>query len=159
MERAGQRGRTIVHFAGLFRMKSVAEEPQVKARMAGLLYLLIFIAAPTNAASATIPTMIITLICDTAVAVIFYDLFKPVSRSLFIIAALFRFIFVTVMAVSSLNYFGYLALLNGVHSASAFMTGYLIARSSRTATSSGVTCPYSSWCRRHRSSFWASAGA
>jgi hypothetical protein len=101
--------------------------PHLKARMAGLFYLLIFAAAPSNAASASVPKMIVTLMCDTAVAFMFYDLFKPVCRSVSAIAACFRFIFVGVMAVSSLNFFGYLAVLKGAHSANAFMTGYLIA--------------------------------
>ena len=109
-------------------MKAIAESsPPLKARMAGLFYLLIFIAAPSNASSATVPRMIVTLISDTAVALILYDLLKPVSRSVSLLAASFRLIFITVMGINSLNYFGYLPILKGAHSASAFMTGYLTA--------------------------------
>jgi hypothetical protein len=109
-------------------MKTIAESsPPLKARMAGLFYLLIFIAAPSNASSATVPKMIVTLICDTAVALILYDLLKPVSRRVSLLAGWFRLIFVAVMGVNSLNYFGYLPILKGAHSASGFMTGYLTA--------------------------------
>jgi len=101
--------------------------PQLKIRMAGLFYLLIFAVTPSNAASASVPKMIVTLICHTAVGFMFYDLFTPVSRSVSAIAACFKFFFVGVMAVSSLNFFGYLPVLKGAHSASSFMTGYLIA--------------------------------
>jgi Domain of unknown function (DUF4386) len=109
-------------------MKAIAEAPtQLKARIAGLFYLLIFFTAPSSAASATVPKMVVTLVCDTAVALLFYDLLKPVSRSVSLLAAVFRIMFVGVMAVTSLNYFGYLALVHDAHSAVAFLTGYLVA--------------------------------
>jgi Domain of unknown function (DUF4386) len=66
--------------------------------------------------------MLITLACDTGVAVIFYDLFKPVSKRLSLLAFIFRLIFVAIMVADSLNYFGPLALFNGAHSATAFNT-------------------------------------
>jgi Domain of unknown function (DUF4386) len=99
--------------------------PRLKARIAGLLYLLIFIAAPSGAATATPAKMIITLTCDSGVALILYELLKPVSRSLSLLAAFFRLIFVAVMAVNSLSYFG--VLFQGAHSSAAFNTGYCIA--------------------------------
>jgi hypothetical protein len=101
--------------------------PRLKARIAGLLYLLIFIAAPSGAATATPAKMMITLTCDTGVALILYDLLKPVSRSLSLLAALFRLIFVAVMAVNSLNYFGTVVFFRNAHSSPAFDTGYGIA--------------------------------
>jgi Domain of unknown function (DUF4386) len=101
--------------------------PRLKARVAGLLYLLIFIAAPSGAARATPTKMIITLACDTGVALILCELLKPVSRSLSLLAAFFRLIFVAVMAVNSLNYFGLLDLFKDAHSSAAFNTGYGIA--------------------------------
>ena len=101
--------------------------PRLKARIAGLLYLLIFIAAPSGAATATPAKMIITLTCDTGVALILYELLKPVSRSLSLLAALFRLIFVAVMAVNSLSYFGTVVLFQNAHSSAAFDTGYGIA--------------------------------
>jgi hypothetical protein len=101
-----------------------AASPRLKARVAGLLYLLIFIAAPSGAATATPAKMIITLICDTGVALILYHLLTPVSRSLSRLAALFRLIFVAVMTVNSLSYFGAVAFFENAHSAAAFDTGY-----------------------------------
>jgi hypothetical protein len=101
--------------------------PRLWARIAGVLYLLIFIAAPTGAATATPVKMIITLACDTGVALIFYVLLKPVSMRLSVLAAFFRLIFVAVMAVNSLNYFGVLDLFNGARSVTAFNKGYGVA--------------------------------
>jgi hypothetical protein len=109
-------------------MESIAgASPRLKARIAGAFYLLIFIAAPSGARTATPVKMLITLACDTAVALLFYDLFKPVSRTLSLLAALFRLILVAILAGSSLNYFGYLAFGNRAHSAAAFNAGYQIA--------------------------------
>jgi Domain of unknown function (DUF4386) len=101
--------------------------PRLWARIAGVLYLLIFIAAPTGAATATPVKMIITLACDTGVALIFYVVLKPVSMRLSVLAAFFRLIFVAVMAVNSLNYFGVLDLFNGARSVTAFNKGYGVA--------------------------------
>ena len=101
--------------------------PSRKARTAGILYLLIFIAAPSGAATATATKMLATLTCDTAVALIFYDLFKPVSAGLSLLALVSRLILVAVMAVSSLNYLGNLGFLQPAHSAAAFNAGYQLA--------------------------------
>ena len=101
--------------------------PRIKARIAGLLYLLIFIAAPSSAATATPAKMTITLACDIGVAIILCNLLKPVGKSLSLFAAFFRLIFVAVMAVNSMNYFGLLDLFKSAHSAAAFNTGYGIA--------------------------------
>jgi hypothetical protein len=101
--------------------------PLIEARIAGLLYLLIFIAAPSGAATATPTKMIVTLACDTGVAVIFYDLLKPVNKSLSLLAMLFRLIFAAVMAVNSLSYFGAVLLQIAPHSPAAFNAGYCIA--------------------------------
>jgi hypothetical protein len=54
--------------------------PRLEARVAGLLYLIIFISAPSGAASATPMKMTVNLAADTGVAIIFYYLFKPVSK-------------------------------------------------------------------------------
>lgn len=128
-------------------MKPTTEaSPRLKARIAGVLYLLIFIAAPTGAATATPARMIIMLACDTAVALLFYSLFKPVSRNLSMLAAIFRLTLVAIMVVDSLNYFGALNIFDAAHSSTAFnrgdeislvpfgihclLIGYLIFRSS-----------------------------
>jgi hypothetical protein len=102
--------------------------PRLEARIAGLLYLLIFIAAPSGATTATPAKMIVTLACDAGVAFILYDLLKPVNKRLSLFAMLFRLIFVAVMAVNSLSYFGAVVLLQSApHFAAAFNTGYCIA--------------------------------
>jgi hypothetical protein len=106
---------------------SCETSPGLKARITGILYLLIFIVAPSGAATATPVKMIITLACDTAVALMLYDLLKPVSKKLSLLAASFRLMFVTIMAVNSLSYFGLLNLFKGADSAVAFNTGYGIA--------------------------------
>ena len=64
--------------------------PRVKARITGFLYLMIFLAAPSGAASATPVKITINLACDLAVAFLLYELLRPVSRSLSLLAALFR---------------------------------------------------------------------
>ena len=106
-------------------MKQVS--PPIKARVAGLLYVMIFIAAPSGAASATPVKMAINLACDLAVAFLLYDLLRPVSRRLSFLAALFRLIFVLVMVATSLNYFGLTDLFQPPRSADAFDAGYGIA--------------------------------
>lgn len=88
--------------------------------MAGGLYLLIFIAAPAGASTATPARMVITLACDTGVALIFYGLFKPVSRSLSLMAAIFRLTLVAILAVASLNYFDGQSLFDSRPPAAAF---------------------------------------
>jgi Domain of unknown function (DUF4386) len=101
--------------------------PRLRARIAGLLYLVIFIAAPSGAQNATLAKMTITLACDTGVALLFYNLFKPVNRTIALLAAVFRLMFVAVMAVNFLNFVGLLDLFKSGHSAAAFNTGYGIA--------------------------------
>jgi hypothetical protein len=91
--------------------------PRFRARIAGVLYLVIFIAAPSGAENATAVKMTITMVCDAGVALMFYNLLKPVSVKLSLLAAAFRLIFVAVMTVNSLNYFGCL------------VTGHLIFQS------------------------------
>ncbi len=107
--------------------RAAGTSPRLRARIAGVLYLFIFAAAPSGAATATPTRMMLTLACDTGVALILYGLLKPISRSLSFLAALFRLIFVAVMAVNSLSYFGAVAFLHGAHSSAAFNTGYCIA--------------------------------
>jgi hypothetical protein len=105
----------------------VEASPRIKARIAGVFYVFIFVAAPSGAASATPTKMLITLTCDTAVALIFFDLLRPVSRSLSFLAAFFRLIFVAIMTANSLDYFGHMVLLKGKRSSAAFNTGYKTA--------------------------------
>ena len=101
--------------------------PRLIARIAGLAYLMIFVAAPSGASSATPVTMTINLACDLVVAVLFYVLLEPVDRRLSLIAAFFRVGFVVVMAVNACNYFGVTAWFQPKNSADAFNAGYGIA--------------------------------
>jgi hypothetical protein len=101
--------------------------PRLRARIAGVLYLIIFIAAPSGAKDATVAKMAITMVCDTGVALLFYNLFKPVNKTLSFLAAAFRLILVAVMTATSLNYFGFLGPFKSAHSPAAFNTGYDIA--------------------------------
>lgn len=107
--------------------RAVSASPRLFARIAGVLYMIIFIAAPSGAENSTSAKMIITLACDTGVALLFYYLLKPVNKNLAWLAALFRLIFVVVMTVSSLNYFGLLDLFTSANPAAVFNTGYGIS--------------------------------
>jgi hypothetical protein len=101
--------------------------PRHRARIAGVLYLIIFIAAPSGAKDVTVAKMAITMACDTGVALLLYGLLKPVNKNLSLLAAVLRLILVAVMIVSSLNYFGLLGSFKGAHSSAAFNTAYDIA--------------------------------
>lgn len=104
-----------------------AISPGLLARIAGVLYLIIFIVAPSGAATASSPRMAVTLLCDTGVALIFYVLFKPVSRNLSMLALMFRLTLVAVMTLGSLDYFGALDLFGSAHSAHFFNVVYELA--------------------------------
>jgi hypothetical protein len=112
--------------AAVARGPAVAS-PALLARIAGVYYLLIFIFGPSGAATATPLRMAVTMACDTAVAIVFYTLFKPVSRSLSAAALLFRLLFVAAMTLGSLDYFGALDLFHSAHSAHAFNAVYMSA--------------------------------
>lgn len=101
--------------------------PRFKARIAGLMYLLIFITAPSGAATATWVRLFVNLASDTGVALIFFNLFRPVSRRLSFVASLFRITFVVAMSVNTLNYFGAIEFLQPSHSSASFNSGYGIA--------------------------------
>jgi len=107
------------------RIASVS--PRLRARIAGISYMIIFIAAPSGAENVTLAKITITMVCDTCVALLFYNLFKPVNKNLSLLAAFFRLTFVAVMTVNSLNYFGLLDLFKSARSSAAFNTGYGIA--------------------------------
>jgi len=117
--------------------------PRFKARIAGVLYLIIFVTAAfaeifvrgrlvvRGDAAATATNILaheslyrlggvadlINLACDTALALLFYELLKPVSRSFSLLAAFFRLMHVAIMAVITLNHFAPLVLLRGAHAA------------------------------------------
>lgn len=100
----------------------VLVSPRQLARIGGVLYLLIFIVCPSGASTATPLNIAATMVCDTGVALIFYVLFRPVNRDLAMLALIFRLIFVAMMTLDSLEYFGVLDLFHGAHSARLFDT-------------------------------------
>ena len=106
-------------------------DPRRNARIAGLLYLIgavaggsaeIFIRGKLvvggNAAATAANILaheslfrfggagdLISVVCDAAVAVLFYELFAPVSKTLSLMMAFFRIIFVAVMGAITVNHF------------------------------------------------------
>lgn len=106
-----------------------------KARIAGGLYVLIILVAvfapfqvvPSGlmrggvalseaAASRTLYFLggfaeLLVYACDVAVALLFYDLLKPVARSLALLAAFFRLAYAAIAAANVLNHFAPLLLL------------------------------------------------
>jgi len=114
-----------------------AASPQLKARMAGLLYLIFCVGGGfaevfvrgrlvvSGNAAATAANILaheslyrfggaadlISLVGDAALALIFYELFKPAGKSLSLLAAFFRLMFVAVMAGNTLNHFAALIFL------------------------------------------------
>jgi hypothetical protein len=108
----------------------VAISPSVKARVAGVFYLVTFVAGalalrPANGVTANI----ITSAAYLGVTLLFYDLFRPVSRSISLVAAFFSLLgcingaldifHVAPFKINSLVFFGFYCLL----------IGYLIFRS------------------------------
>ena len=121
--------------------------PRATARIAGFLYLLIIVGAlfipfaivPSGMmrGDAALPTVAHILAarqlyalagiaqailgaCDIAVALILYELLKPVSRSLALLAAFFRLVFVAIANANVLNHFVPLLLLSGASYLAAF---------------------------------------
>lgn len=119
---------TMRHPAAAARgLTSAVASPRLLAQIAGAYYLIIFVAAPSGAATATPLRMLLTMACDTAVALIFYVLFKPVSRKVALAALVFRLIFVGMMTFAALDYFGALDFLQSAGSADTFNTIYRLA--------------------------------
>ncbi|HEX8138680.1 MAG TPA: DUF4386 domain-containing protein [Pyrinomonadaceae bacterium] len=128
-------------------MERMAEaSPRLKARIAGVLYLIIIVTATfaeifvrgrlvvRSDAAATATNILaqeslyrlggaadlINLVCDTALALLFYELLKPVGSSLSLLAAFFRLVHVAILAVSTLFHFAPLSFLTGAHDLSVF---------------------------------------
>jgi hypothetical protein len=120
--------------------KRIAEtSPSLKARIGGGLYLIITVAAPFGElfvrgrlvvkgdAGATATNILaheslyrlggvadlIAFACDVAVALILYELLRPASRSVSLLAAFFRLMHAAIVAVATLTYFAPLVLLGG----------------------------------------------
>jgi hypothetical protein len=127
--------------------------PRLKARIAGALWMIIIVAAAfaefyvrgrivkdgDAAATATnilahetlyrlgAAAVLIYLLCDIAVALILYELLKPVSRSLSLLASFFRLAMVAVLGANLLNLFAPLVLLKGAPFLTAFKADQLQA--------------------------------
>src|SRR5262245_24709665 len=127
--------------------------PRLKARIAGALWLIIIVAASfaeffvrgrtvvdgDAAATATnilaheplyrlgAAAVLIYLLCDTAVALILYELLKPVNRSLSLLASFFRLAMVAILGANLLNLFAPLVLLKGTPSLTVFKADQLQA--------------------------------
>jgi hypothetical protein len=71
---------------------------------------------------------LLSLACDTALALLFYELLKPVNRSLSLLAAFFRLMHVAIMATVTLNHFAPLVFLRGAHDSSVFTVAQLQAQ-------------------------------
>ena len=128
--------------------------PRFKARIAGASYLVIivgslfapFAVAPSGMmrGQAALPTaaqilaakpmyilggatQLVVGACDIGVALIFYQLLKPVSSGLALLAAFFRLVFVAIANANVLNHFAPLLLLSGGEYLNAFKPDQLQA--------------------------------
>ena len=102
-----------------------AMSPRLKARIAGVFYLVTFVTGVIGLVSVSgrFVASLIAIVCYIAVTLLFYDLFKPVNRSLSLLAAfvsllgcasgalgLFR---LTSAYISPMVFFGFYCLLIG----------------------------------------------
>ncbi|MCI0349133.1 MAG: DUF4386 domain-containing protein [Acidobacteriales bacterium] len=103
--------------------------PRLKARIAGALYLLTFVTADPTLTKANAVNNLIAAVCYIAVTVLFYYIFRPVNRSLSLLAALVSLVGCVYSGLSLFN----VAPLN-IHPLVFFgfycpLIGYLILRS------------------------------
>ena len=70
---------------------------------------------------------LIVYVCDIAVALIFYELLKPVSRELSLLAVFFRLTFVAIASANVLNHFAPLLFMSGPEHLTAFTPDQLRA--------------------------------
>jgi Domain of unknown function (DUF4386) len=126
--------------------------PRLQARIAGLMYLIIIVGGgfgyysgsalivsrdPAATASNILVSeqlwrlgfaaLLVMLICDVAVAVIFYVLFKPVNRILALLGCAFRLVMVAILGFNMLARFAPLILLRDVASSASFETDQMQA--------------------------------
>jgi hypothetical protein len=126
--------------------RTLETSPQVYARVAGVLYLIIIVfgigaevfirgslivpgdAAATAANVSGSPGLFrlgflgdsIAFLCDVALAVLLYVLLQPVSKTLALMAAAFRLTQTAVIALNLLSYYSALLLLDGADYVAAF---------------------------------------
>jgi hypothetical protein len=134
-------------------MERIAEtSPRPRARITGVVYLLYFLTAVfgefflrglvvSGDAAATannilahqplfrlgLATGLIATACYIAVTALFYDLFKPVSRTLSLLAAFFSLVGCAILAFGSIFRFAPLVVLGGGQYLSMFQVGQLRA--------------------------------
>ena len=127
--------------------------PNIYARAAGSLYLIIIvfgifsevfirsILIVPGDATATVTNILasewlfrtgfasdaIMLLSDVAIAVLFYVLLKPVSKTLALMAAVFRLTQAAILGLNLLNYYAAMLLLSGVGYSTAFESDQLYA--------------------------------
>ncbi|MBB5345990.1 DUF4386 domain-containing protein [Tunturibacter empetritectus] len=128
--------------------------PRALARIGGLLYLLIilgglfapFAIAPSGMmlGNAALPTVtkilssqslyvlggaiqLFVYACDIGVALVFYELLKPVNRRIALLATFFRLVFVAIACANIVNHFAPLVFLCGPDSLTSFTTDQLQA--------------------------------
>lgn len=123
------------------------------AKLAGVLYLVIIVlgisgemlfrsslivaddAMATAANVRTLPftfysafvTDLIMLLCDVAIAVVFYQLFRSVNQLLALMAAAFRLVQAAILGFNLLNYYAAIILINGSSYTAVFETEQLSA--------------------------------
>lgn len=134
-------------------IRSAETSPLIYARVAGSLYLIIIVfgifsevfirsilIVPGDAA-ATVTNIqasewlfrtgfasdSIMLLSDVAIAVLFYVLLKPVSKTLALMAAAFRLTQAAILGLNLLNYYAAMLLLSGVGYSTAFEADQLYA--------------------------------
>jgi len=133
-------------------MERVAEaSPPFKARIAGVLYLItaasgfaesvrsklvVYGDAATTATNIlahqqlfrlALVSDVIVAVCYIAVTLLFFDLFKPVNRSLSLLAAFFSLVGCAIAALTCVFHLAPLVVLGGAHELSAFNVGQLQA--------------------------------
>ena len=127
------------------------QAPQVQARSAGFLYIVIIMAAaaaemfirgPMIVSGDAVATAhnilaselqyreafgidLVVLFCDTVVAVLLYNVLQPAGATLSLLAAAFRIVFVAIMGVNALTTFAPLLLLKGGSAVGAFSAAQL----------------------------------
>jgi hypothetical protein len=131
--------------------RSAESSPQLQARIGGFLYLVIMFAGffsegyvrgslvvlgdPAASARNILASEhlyrlggaleFVTLSCDVTLALVLYNLLKPVSRSLALLAAFFRLVFTSIYAVLSLTHFAPLIILGGASYLNSFSPSQL----------------------------------
>ena len=124
-------------------MSGIEQRPQLRARMAGVVYLIVAVtsgfaelivrggivvrgdAAATAAHILQHESLyrlggaadVVGFAGDAVLALLFYELFKPVNRSLALFAAFFRLMHVAIMATTTTNHFAPLVFLHNPSSA------------------------------------------